>query len=92
MKLKITDKERISKRRCEIYPCREKSVAIANTKLMCEIHFKEIRPDTEKRMYRNHWLEKRIRENKRKEQIANKYKLMKIQRARMRNPVGVVNN
>ena len=48
MKLKITDIEKISKRKCQFKRCSRKSYAMADCKYLCEIHYREIVPSKER--------------------------------------------
>ena len=47
MKLRTTDMERISHRKCEKKGCKNKSFAIFHTKYLCESHFREEKPSKE---------------------------------------------
>ena len=44
MKLKTTDMEKISKRKCQVKNCKNKSYAIAGSKYLCEFHYRLIVP------------------------------------------------
>ncbi len=46
MKLKTTDKEKISRIKCEIKGCLNKSHAIVKQMVLCEEHFREEVPET----------------------------------------------
>ncbi|KKN12605.1 hypothetical protein LCGC14_1014730 [marine sediment metagenome] len=45
MKLKTTDVEKINRRICEIKGCPNKSYAMADSKFLCKMHFREKIPE-----------------------------------------------
>lgn len=63
MKLKTTDIQKITKIKCEIKGCNNKSYAILKKQFLCEYHFREKHPSNESalvRYYTNHYKKMQI--------------------------------
>ncbi len=48
MKLKKTDKEIVNNHKCQTKGCSRKSIGIAETMFLCEMHYREIVPERER--------------------------------------------